>query len=98
MSQIIEVKVPDIGDFKDVPVIEVLVKAGDSVKKEDSLVTLESEKATLEVPAPAAGIVKELKLKVGDKVSQGSAILMLEAADETGAEAKAPGASPRISC
>jgi len=90
MSQIIEVKVPDIGDFKDVPVIEVLVKAGDSVKKEDSLVTLESEKATLEVPAPAAGIVKELKLKVGDKVSQGSAILMLEAADETGAEAKAP--------
>ena len=94
MSQIIEVKVPDIGDFKDVPVIEVLVKAGDSVKKEDSLVTLESEKATLEVPAPAAGIVKELKLKVGDKVSQGSAILMLEAADETGAEAKAPATVP----
>jgi len=78
MSQIIEVKVPDIGDFKDVPVIEVLVKPGDSVKKEDSLVTLESDKATLEVPAPAAGIVKELKLKVGDKVSQGAAILMLE--------------------
>jgi len=94
MSQIIEVKVPDIGDFKDVPVIEVLVKAGDSVKKEDSLVTLESEKATLEVPAPAAGIVKELKLKVGDKVSQGSAILMLEADDETGAEAKAPATVP----
>ncbi len=78
MSQIIEVKVPDIGDFKDVPVIEVLVKPGDSIKKEDSLVTLESDKATLEVPAPAAGIVKELKLKVGDKVSQGSAILTLE--------------------
>jgi len=78
MSQIIEVKVPDIGDFKDVPVIEVLVKPGDSVKKEDSLVTLESDKATLEVPAPSAGIVKELRLKVGDKVSQGSAILMLE--------------------
>ncbi len=78
MSQVIEVKVPDIGDFKDVPVIEVLVKPGDSIKKEDSLVTLESDKATLEVPAPAAGIVKELKLKVGDKVSQGSAILTLE--------------------
>jgi dihydrolipoamide dehydrogenase len=78
MSQIIEVKVPDIGDFKDVPVIEVLVKPGDSVKKEDSLVTLESDKVTLEVPAPSAGIVKELRLKVGDKVSQGSAILMLE--------------------
>jgi dihydrolipoamide dehydrogenase len=96
MSQTIEVKVPDIGDFRDVPVIEVLVKPGDSVKKEDSLVTLESDKATLEVPAPAAGIVKELKLKVGDKVSQGSAILTLEAADDAGAaaEAKRPAAAP----
>jgi len=96
MSQVIEVKVPDIGDFKDVPVIEVLVKPGDSVKKEDSLVTLESDKATLEVPAPAAGIVKELKLKVGDKVSQGSAILMLETAVEAGAaaEGKTPAAAP----
>ena len=82
MSQVIEVKVPDIGDFQDVPVIEVLVKPGDSVKKEDSLVTLESDKATLEVPAPAAGIVKELKLKVGDKVSQGSAILTGPAASQ----------------
>jgi dihydrolipoamide dehydrogenase len=96
MSQVIEVKVPDIGDFQDVPVIEVLVKPGDSVKKEDSLVTLESDKATLEVPAPAAGIVKELKLKVGDKVSQGSAILTLEAAVDAGAapEAKTPAAAP----
>ena len=94
MSQIIEVKVPDIGDFKDVPVIEVLVKPGDRVQKEDSLVTLESDKATLEVPAPAAGTVKELKLKVGDKVSQGSAILTLEAVDSAGAEAKAPAAAP----
>ena len=96
MSNVIEVKVPDIGSFKDVPVIEVLVKPGDSVKKEDSLVTLESDKATLEVPAPAAGIVKELKLKIGDKVSQGSAILTLEAADEAPAEAeaKAPLAAP----
>ncbi|HXV10435.1 MAG TPA: dihydrolipoyl dehydrogenase [Burkholderiales bacterium] len=96
MSNVIEVKVPDIGNFKDVPVIEVLVKPGDSVKKEDSLVTLESDKATLEVPAPAAGIVKELKLKVGDKVSQGTAILTLEAADVAGAttEAKAPATAP----
>lgn len=96
MSQTIEVKVPDIGDFKDVPVIEVLVKAGDSVKKEDSLITLESDKATLEVPAPAAGVVRELKLRVGDKVSQGSAILMLEALDDAapGVEAKAPASQP----
>ena len=96
MSNIIEVKVPDIGNFKDVPVIEVLVQPGDAVKKEDSLVTLESDKATLEVPAPAAGVVKELKLKIGDKVSQGSAILTLEAADEPPAEteAKAPAAAP----
>jgi pyruvate dehydrogenase E2 component (dihydrolipoamide acetyltransferase) len=76
-----EVVVPDIGDYKDVPVIEVLVKAGDSVKAEDSLVTLESDKATMEVPAPFAGVVKELKVKVGDKVSEGALILTLEAAD-----------------
>jgi len=74
-----EVVVPDIGDFKDVPVIEVLVKPGDSVKAEDSLVTLESDKATMEVPAPFSGVVKEMKVKVGDKVSQGVAILTLEA-------------------
>ncbi len=82
MSNIIEVKVPDIGEFKDVPVIEVLVKAGDSVKAEDSLITLESDKATMEVPAPAAGVVKDLKVKVGDKVSEGSLVVMLETADE----------------
>src|SRR5258706_401523 len=75
-----EVKVPDIGDFKDIEVIEVLVKPGDSVKKEQSLITLESDKATMEIPSPAAGVVKELKLKTGDKVSQGSLILLLEAA------------------
>jgi len=74
----IEVKVPDIGDFKDVPVIEVFVKPGDTVKAEDSLVTLESDKATMDVPAPVAGTVKELKVKVGDKVSEGSVILTLE--------------------
>ena len=65
----IEVKVPDIGDFKDVPVIELLVKPGDVVKKDDSLVTLESDKATMEVPAPQAGTVRELRVKLGDKVA-----------------------------
>ena len=87
MSNIIEVKVPDIGDFKNIPVIEVLVKPGDSVSKEAPLVTLESDKATMEVPAPAAGIVKEIKVKLGDKVSEGSLVLMLESAGD-GAAAK----------
>ena len=76
----IEVKVPDIGDFKDIPVIEIFVKPGDSVKPEDSLVTLESDKATMDVPSPAAGVVKELKVKLGDKVSEGSVIVVLESA------------------
>ena len=75
-----EVKVPDIGDFKDVPVIEVFVKPGDAVKPEDPLVTLESDKATMDVPSPAAGTVKELRVKMGDKVSEGSVILTLDAA------------------
>jgi len=87
----IEVKVPDIGDFKDVPVIEILVKAGDTVKAEDSLVTLESDKATMDVPAPAAGTVKELKVSLGDKVSEGSVIVVLDAAG--GAAAAAPSAA-----
>src|SRR6266480_4417099 len=87
----IEVKVPDIGDFKDVPVIEVFVKPGDAVKAEDSLVTLESDKATMDVPAPAAGTVKDLKIKVGDKVSEGSVLLTLEAA---GAETAKPASTP----
>ena len=76
----VEVKVPDIGDFKDIPVIEVLVKPGDTVKVEDALVTLESDKATMDVPAPVAGVVKEVKVKAGDKVSEGSLVLVLEAA------------------
>ncbi len=78
MGQIIEVKVPDIGDFKDVDVIEVLVKPGDRVEKEASLIALESDKATMEIPSSHSGVVKELRLKVGDKVSQGSVILLLE--------------------
>ena len=77
---IVEVKVPDIGDFKDVPVIELLVKVGDEVKVEDSLVTLESDKATLDVPSPVAGVITELKIKVGDKVSQGTLVAMVEVA------------------
>ncbi|WP_310731095.1 biotin/lipoyl-containing protein, partial [Burkholderia multivorans] len=92
MSQAIEVKVPDIGDYKDVPVIEVLVKAGDTVEPEQSLVTLESDKATMDVPSPAAGTVKEVKVKVGDAVSEGTLIVLLEAAGAAPAAA-APQAS-----
>ncbi len=88
MPKLIEVKVPDVGDFKNIPVIEVLVKPGDTVNPEDSLITLETDKATMEVPSPAAGVVKELKVKMGDKVSEGSLILTLEAI-EVG-DAKAP--------
>jgi dihydrolipoyl dehydrogenase len=90
----IEVKVPDIGDFKDVPVIEVFVKPGDAVKAEDSLVTLESDKATMDVPAPAAGTVKELKVKLGDKVSEGSVLLTLDSAAESAAAAPKPVPAP----
>jgi pyruvate dehydrogenase E2 component (dihydrolipoamide acetyltransferase) len=92
MSQAIEVKVPDIGDYKDIPVIEVLVKAGDTVEKEQSLVTLESDKATMDVPSSAAGTVKEVKVKVGDNVSEGSLIVVLEGA-EGGADAAKPAAA-----
>ena len=96
MSNVIEVKVPDIGDFKNIPVIEVLVKPGDSVNREAPLVTLESDKATMEVPAPSAGVVKEIKVKVGDKVSEGSLVLMLESAgDGTAAKPAAPQSAPR---
>src|SRR5579864_293165 len=91
MSQAIEVKVPDIGDYKDIPVIEVLVKAGDTVEKEQSLVTLESDKATMDVPSSAAGTIKEVKVKVGDNVSEGSLIVVLESA--AGGAAAAPAAA-----
>jgi dihydrolipoamide dehydrogenase len=91
----VEVKVPDIGDFKDVPVIDILVKPGDSVKPEDALVTLESDKATMDVPAPAAGVVSEIKVRVGDKVSEGSALLTLEGgAPAQPAPATKPAGSP----
>lgn len=88
---LIDVKVPDIGDFQDIPVIEVLVKPGDEVSPEDPLVTLESDKATMEVPSPAAGKVVEVLVNIGDKVSEGSAIIKLEsAADVASAGGKAP--------
>jgi dihydrolipoamide dehydrogenase len=90
MAQI-EIKVPDIGDFKDIPVIEVLVKPGDTVAKEDALVTLESDKATMEVPSTHAGTVKEVRVKIGDKVSQGTLIAVLES--EGAAAAAAPAAA-----
>jgi len=83
MSKIIEVTVPDIGDFQSVEVIEILVKPGDKIQKDDSLVSLESEKATMEIPSSHAGVVKAIKLKVGDKVAQGSLILTLEAEQES---------------
>jgi pyruvate dehydrogenase E2 component (dihydrolipoamide acetyltransferase) len=89
---IVEVKVPDIGDFKDVPVIELLVKVGDTVKAEDSLVTLESDKATMDVPSPVSGVVTELKLKIGDKVAEGSLVALIDsaAAGQSAASAVAP--------
>ncbi|WP_082563168.1 dihydrolipoyl dehydrogenase [Pseudoxanthomonas sp. Root65] len=87
MANTIEVKVPDIGDYSDVPVIEILVAVGDTVKKDQGLVTLESDKATLEVPSSAAGVVKELKVKLGDALSEGSVVAVLEA---EGAAASAP--------
>jgi dihydrolipoamide dehydrogenase len=91
MSKLIEVKVPDIGDYKNIPVIEVLVKPGDTVSKEDPLVTLESDKATMDIPAPASGVVKALSLKPGDKVSKGTLILTLE---EGSGAAASPAAKP----
>ena len=96
----IEVKVPDIGDFKDIDVIEVLVKPGDRVAKEASLITLESDKATMEIPSSDAGLVKELRVKVGDKVSQGSVIALLEvesAVAPPSAPRTAVSAAPKIS-
>ncbi|BBD79511.1 dihydrolipoyl dehydrogenase [Aerosticca soli] len=90
MANTLELKVPDIGGYKDVPVIEVLVKPGDRVEKDQGLVTLESDKATMEVPASAAGVIREIKVKVGDSVSEGSVIAVLETADGA-----ATAASPR---
>jgi dihydrolipoamide dehydrogenase len=91
----IEVKVPDIGDFDAVEIIEVLVSAGDSIEAEDSLITVESDKASMEIPAPQSGVVKELKVKVGDKISQGDLILMLDAEAASAEAESAPAAEEK---
>jgi pyruvate dehydrogenase E2 component (dihydrolipoamide acetyltransferase) len=94
LATIKQVLVPDIGNFKDVQIIEVMVKAGDIVSAEDALVTLETDKATMEVPSPFAGVVREIKVAVGGKVSEGSLIALIEAADEAGAAS--PAAAPAL--
>jgi pyruvate dehydrogenase E2 component (dihydrolipoamide acetyltransferase) len=90
VAEIKKILVPDIGDYKDVSIIEVMVKVGDTIKAEDNLVTLETDKAAMDVPSPYAGVIKEMKIKVGDKVSEGSLILLLESSDV----ASAPQAKP----
>jgi len=84
---IVEVKVPDIGDFKEVEIIELMVKPGDTVKVDQSLITVESDKASMEIPSSHAGVVKELKVNVGDKIAEGSLVLLLEVADDASATA-----------
>ncbi|HDR9083998.1 TPA: biotin/lipoyl-binding protein, partial [Burkholderia vietnamiensis] len=91
---LIEVKVPDIGDFSGVDVIEVNIKPGDVIEKEQTLLTLESDKASMEVPSDIAGTVKEIKVKAGDKVSQGTVIALVEASAGAGAGAAAPAPAP----
>jgi len=94
VAEIKKVLIPDIGDFKDVPIIDILVKPGDAVSVEDSLITLESDKATIEIPSPYAGVIKEIFVKAGDKTSEGNAILAIEIAGDTQAEtAEQPEAS-----
>ena len=94
MAALTEVLVPDIGDYKDVEVIEVLVAPGDSVTAEQSLITLESDKASMEIPSPVAGVVKELKVKIGDKLSEGSLVLVMEPSGEAASPAPAASAAP----
>ena len=86
MSQAIEVKVPDIGDFSHIPVIEICVKPGDTVNAEDPLITLESEKATMDVPSPTSGIVREIRVGLGDHVSMGNVIALIEPVDAAAEE------------
>ena len=92
-----DVFVPDIGDFKDVPIIEILVKVGDAVKAEDSLITVESDKATMEIPAPFAGVIKELKIKIGDVVNSGSLIAIMEEGAAAPAQPGTPAAAAPVS-
>jgi pyruvate dehydrogenase E2 component (dihydrolipoamide acetyltransferase) len=91
---LVEVKVPDIGDFDEVTVIELMVKVGDTIKAEQSLITVESDKASMEIPSSTAGVVKELRVKLGDKVKQGSVVLVLEASGAASAPAAAPVEAP----
>uniref|UniRef100_UPI0031F2FD33 biotin/lipoyl-containing protein n=1 Tax=Stenotrophomonas sp. PS02297 TaxID=2991423 RepID=UPI0031F2FD33 len=93
MANTIEIKVPDIGDYSAVPVIEILVAVGDTVAKDQGLVTLESDKATLEVPSSAAGVVKEIKVKLDDKLSEGDVVVVLEAEGAAAAAAPVPAAT-----
>ncbi len=93
MSQLIELKVPDIGDFAEVPVIEVFIKPGDVINVDDALVTLESDKATMDVPASWAGTVKEVLVKLGDKISEGTVVARIEAAETAGTSANTPAAN-----
>jgi len=97
MAQVNEAKVPDIGNYTNVPVIEVLVKAGDTVTRDQGLVTLESDKATMEVPAPFAGTVKEVKVKVGDEISEGHVVALIEAGDAASSAASAKADAPKSS-
>ena len=91
---VIEIKIPDIGDFKEVEVIELMVKAGDTIKVDQSLITVESDKASMEIPSSHAGVVKEVKVKVGDKIAEGSLLLLLEeAAGDPAAGVPAAGAA-----
>jgi len=93
---LVEVKVPDIGDFDEVAVIELMVKVGDTIKAEQSLITVESDKAAMEIPSSTAGVVKELRVKLGDKVKQGSVVLVLEASGAVSVPAEVPAAAPAV--
>src|SRR6187402_3616195 len=93
MAELKEARVPDIGGYDDVPVIELLVAVGDTVAQDQGLVTLESDKATMEVPAPFAGVVRELKVKLGDKLAEGSVVAMIEASGDAAADTKPAAAS-----
>ncbi len=90
MAALTEVLVPDIGDFEDVPVVEILVAVGDAIAKDDPMITLESDKATMEIPAPFGGVVKEIRVKLEDRIAEGAVILTLEADDDAVPEPREP--------
>ncbi|MFV0370532.1 MAG: biotin/lipoyl-containing protein, partial [Azonexus sp.] len=94
MSQLIEVKVPDIGDFSEVPVIELYVKVGDSIQVDDAIATLESDKATMDVPSTVAGTVKEVLVQLGSKVSEGAALIKVESGAGAAAQVETPAPAP----